>query len=614
MDILTLIACVTGVLVSVVLLLVGLDVLSKKSHSKQSFGQALRHYVSINALSLLGKIYRNKLIRATHKVADAQTAFLLSQLKENGDTEYGKRYDFGTVTSVREFQVRHPLTRYDHYAPYVQKMTDGEKGVLTRQQPALFGVSSGTSGEGNKIIPTLKKQQTTFFLHAVSVLYCCMVETFPSTAHRLRKSLKIFYNPTWRTSKAGVKIGPNSSTPSRQQSVLHMYTTPLAGFEILSEPDALYVHLLFALKDRHLGMIEGNFASLVYNAVTTLHRCLVDLLSDIRHGTLNAKLNVDPSVRARLEKLLQPDPARADEIQKAFDEGGEGAEGVCGRVWPELCMVLTVDSGTFTPYADKLRETYLKGIPLYSPLYAATEGLVGINLWPGDSPSRYLPHPCVQFFEFIPVECSDLEQPETVLLHQVQEGKEYELVLTNISGLYRYRLGDVVRVTGFLNQCPIFEFLYRMGQFLNVRGEKTSEALFYTALKDAVAQWSGLALVDYCCAESILLDDVISENKSTVPRYHVFLELEGMEEQDLLSEDQKTMIDDFLCQKSYVYSSFRKKGSIDVTQVHVLRHGAFHQLRSYVIKNTDASSNQFKVPRVLKHKPFVDFLHGQVLP
>ena len=48
-----------------------------------------------------------------------------------------------------------------------------------------------------------------------------------------------------------------------------------------------------------------------------------------------------------------------------------------------------------------------------------------------------------------------------------------------------------------------------MGQFLNVRGEKVCESLFYDALCEAVAQWPGLRLVDYCCAENIMVDGVL---------------------------------------------------------------------------------------------------------
>ena len=56
-------------------------------------------------------------------------------------------------------------------------------------------------------------------------------------------------------------------------------------------------------------------------------------------------------------------------------------------------------------------------------------------------------------------------------------------------------------------------FLSRQGQFLNVRGEKTPESLFYQMLTSTVAQWPKLKLVDYCCAESIMVED--TDNKST---------------------------------------------------------------------------------------------------
>ncbi|KAL8577394.1 hypothetical protein ACOMHN_060216 [Nucella lapillus] len=579
---------------------------SKRASSRQSLADAARHYLSVQALYLMGKFFHTKLTQSTRNVAQTQTAFLLKTLKNHESTEYGVSRSFESIDTVEDFKRRNPLTRYEDYAPYVQRMMEGERSVLTVTQPVVFGVSSGTSGS-SKIIPMLKEQQNLFFMHAVSVFYYCLIGAFPKVSQQLRKTLKIFYNPSWRKSAAGIKVGPNSSTPSSQKSILHMYSTPAVAFDILSEPDALYVHLLFALKDRHLGMIEGNFASLVYNAMVMLQKSLTRLLQDIREGSLNPDLKIPNDIRNKLENLLQPDPARAAEIQRAFDDG---VVGVCQRIWPELGVVLTVDSGSFTPYAEKLRLTFLKGVPLYSAVYAATEGLVGLNLWPGQQPSRYLPHPAVQFLEFIPVESCHLDDPDTLLLHQVKEGEEYEIVLTNVSGLYRYRLGDVVKVTEFYNQNPILEFLYRTGQFLNVRGEKTSESLFFQTLKETVAQWSGLTLVDYCCAESVLVDDIDgnAEAGNVAPRYHVFLEVDCEDGHSLPSEDQKQMIDTHLCEKSFVYSSFRQKGSIDVMKVHLLRHGTFQDFRHYVISTTHASSNQFKVPRVVNNTSFVQFL------
>lgn len=78
----------------------------------------------------------------------------------------------------------------------------------------------------------------------------------------------------------------------------------------------------------------------------------------------------------------------------------------------------------------------------------------------------------------------------------------YEVVISNVSGLYRYRFGDVIRVVGFMNEAPIVQFMYRQGQLLNVRGEKTSEKLFYDAFHDGFQfALPDNVLVDYCCAE-----------------------------------------------------------------------------------------------------------------
>ncbi len=48
-----------------------------------------------------------------------------------------------------------------------------------------------------------------------------------------------------------------------------------------------------------------------------------------------------------------------------------------------------------------------------------------------------------------------------LLMDELEVGKEYELIVTNLSGFYRYRLGDVIRVTGYHNECPMLVFSYR---------------------------------------------------------------------------------------------------------------------------------------------------------
>ncbi|WAQ99511.1 GHDC-like protein [Mya arenaria] len=561
---------------------------------------AVDRYITVSGVSWLGWYQRRKLEEATKDVKKAQQETLIERIKENADTEYGKRFLFSEIKDRDDFVKAHPLTRYQHYEPYIERMMQGETNVLTKDQPVIFAVTSGTSGK-HAIIPMLKKQQGTFFTQGISVIYDSMRSAFPNQSSS-QKDMKFFYTPRLRMAECGIPIGPNSSSPANSKRILSMYSTPKAGYDILTEPEALYIHLLFGLKDKNLGIIEANFASLVYSAFRSLDERWDSLVKDIETGSVSDQLKIEDSVRKELNQVLSADPKRADELRNAKLAG---TVGIASRVWPKLNFVMTADSGTFELYGQRLRELYCKDVPVYSPLYAASEGLLGVNIWPRERPSRYLLAPRSMFFEFIPVERCEEENPPTLFLDQVKVDKVYELVITNASGLYRYRFGDVIKVVGHHNTCPVIEFQYRQGQFLNVHAEKTSEYAFYKALTGAL-QKSGVQMVDYCCTENVMVDQVTPGKKSSSPCYHVFLELEEG------SPVNKVAIDEELKAMSYVYASFRRKGSIGPMQVYVVKPGTFSELRAFMIEKTTGSPNQYKVPRVLKKPEAVKFVLDRV--
>ena len=145
---------------------------------------------------------------------------------------------------------------------------------------------------------------------------------------------------------------------------------------------------------------------------------------------------------------------------------------------------------------------------------------------------------------------------------EVEVGGLYELVVTTLSGLYRYRIGDVVRVVRFHNSCPVIEFQYRQGQILNMRSEKTTETMMYDALtKVLLGTREEPRLVDYTCAESILLD-LVPNSRAVIeetiikktrgshsnhgnhlefggvkPFYVIFVELRGTNDLDVAEND-----------------------------------------------------------------------------
>lgn len=98
------------------------------------------------------------------------------------------------------------------------------------------------------------------------------------------------------------------------------------------------------------------------------------------------------------------------------------------------------------------------------------------------------------FYEFIPMEEGKPAAP--LLMDQLEIGKEYELIVTSLSGFYRYRLGDVIRVTGYHNECPLIVFSYRKSQLISMYGEKVTETALHNAV-EALAKETRTAMLEY---------------------------------------------------------------------------------------------------------------------
>ncbi|KAM9817187.1 GH3 domain-containing protein [Neosynchiropus ocellatus] len=578
------------------------DVSSKMKGEHRTAAGLLGQYLATKAVGWIGRRQRRKLEADTLHVRRVQEETLLKRLRRNQDTSYGKQFDFKSISDTDAFRARHPITTYEHYRELIGRVAAGEEKVIISEKPLILAMTSGTSGASAMLLST-KDTNSEFFMQGVAVCLDAMRQAFPST-DSLQRTTKFFYTPTFRQSEAGIPIGPNSSTPASSRSMLNLYTSPAPVYEVTRERDALYLHLLFALKDPSVGTLESNFAATIFYAFSALQERWQELVEDIEKGTVSRSLALEDEVRHKLEAVISPDPNRAAELRAHFSLGPRG---IAKRLWPHLHLVLAVDSGSNQIYGEMLREGFCQGVPFYSPFYAATEGLIGVNLWPLQQKRCYLLCPRSMFCEFLPEKSLDQDAPQTLLMDEVEEGGSYELVVTNASGLFRYRIGDVVKVVGFHNQCPIVEFQYRRGQLLSVRGEKVSEAVFLAALKKSVALWPGCQLVDYCCAESGILGDSIGGSD---PHYQVFLELRGVRN---LTEEQRYKLDICLQQDSAVYKSFRIKGSIGPMRVQLVAEGAFKELRKKMMDFSGTSPNTFKMQRVLRRREYADFLLGKTV-
>lgn len=130
----------------------------------------------------------------------------------------------------------------------------------------------------------------------------------------------------------------------------------------------------------------------------------------------------------------------------------------------------------------------------------------------GENDGSYMLIPWSGFYEFIPVQEGADSRP--LLMDALEVGKEYELVITNLSGFYRYRLGDVIRVVGYHNECPMIVVSYRKNQMVSMYGEKVTDTALHSAV-EAMAEETETAVLEYS----------VYANAETDPgRYTVLLE------------------------------------------------------------------------------------------
>ncbi|XP_007535084.2 GH3 domain-containing protein isoform X1 [Erinaceus europaeus] len=334
-------------------------------------------------------------------------------------------------------------------------------------------------------------------------------------------------------------------------------------------------------------------------------------LRALEAGTATELLDVFLGLEADGEELTEaiasgspaPLTRRAAELQEALEQGPRG---LALRLWPKLQVVVTLDAGGQAEAVAALGALWCQGLAFFSPAYAASGGVMGLNLWPEQPHGLYLLSPGAPFIELLPIKEETQEDvTSTLLLAEAQEGEEYELVLTHHTGLSRCRLGDVVRVVGSYNQCPVVRFIRRLDQALNVRGEDIAEDTFSEALSQAVGQWPGAKLLDHSCVESSILDS----SEGSAPHYEVFVMLRGLRN---LSEENRDKLDHCLQKTSPRYKSLRFRGSVGPARVHLVGQGAFRALRE-ALAACPVSCFPPGMPRVIRHKHLAQLLQKRVV-
>lgn len=556
----------------------------------------------------------------TIHAAEVQAEVLLEILTRNAHTEYLERYRLAGPTDRKSFKERLPVITYEDLQPEILRIANGDTSPILSAQPiSEFLTSSGTSAGERKIMPTIHEE-----LKRRTLLYSLLMPVMNQYMKGLDKGKGMYFlfvKSETRT-PGGLLARPVLTSYYKSQEFIerpydpyNVYTSPIEAILSSDSYQSMYCQLLCGLAQNHEVLRVGAvFASGLLRAIRFLEEHWKSLCQDIRSGTINDEEVTDPCLRESVMMILRPNTQLADLIHTECSK--ESWQGIITRLWPNVRYLDVIVTGAMAQYIKTL-DFYSGGLPQVCTMYASSECYFGINLKPLCQPSEvsYTLMPNMAFFEFLPVYRNNNEdagpvitateqQQELVDLVDVTVGQEYELVITTYSGLYRYRVGDVLRVTGFHNAAPQFEFVCRKNVMLSIDADKTDEVELHSAVMNAVKHLEPM--------EATLVEYTSYTDTSTIPGHYVLyweLRTSTLPVPPSVFEDCCLTVEESL---NSVYRQCRVADkSIGPLEIKVVEMGTFDKLMDYAISR-GSSINQYKAARCVKFTPMVDILNSRV--
>ena len=434
----------------------------------------------------------------TNNPKEESSKFLFKLLDDNKNTEYGKKYHFEDIHSIEDYQKMVPVITYDDVDGDIGRMKLGEKNILTSYNFNHMNLTSGTTGKP-KLIP-LTDEQTEVFMKYESQYMQGILDKYLDPAWIEGKFLSLVEGKH-TTLDSGITVGAASSIIAdtlkgnlEPYSSLFkaLYTSPAEAMVPGPDMDTKYIHLRFAIMEKNIVGITASLYSLIVIFMNYIYNNYEIFINDIEKGTIDSSITLPDDVRESLLEKIEPMPERAEELRDIFKNGPDIP--FMPLIWPKLQYVVGIGTGDLSNYDRILKEQFHGGKihSIYMGIQSS-EGLWSVSRGIDDINSILVPDS--SFMEFLDLDYGD-DFSKCVTIDKLEAGKIYQIVVTSPVGLYRYRLNDAVKVTGFYNRTPTVEFMYRVNNTINMVAEKTTEIMLKRAVKETLDEFD-LTLKDY---------------------------------------------------------------------------------------------------------------------
>lgn len=486
-------------------------------------------------------VSRQKEIERYDKEAEALQMEVLHYLMSNAKhTEYGRKYSFGAVGSYTDFAKNVPVNTYEELKGYIDRMRHGERDLLWKGSVKWYAKSSGTTNDKSKFIPVSHDGLQHVHYAGGKDAVALYLRNNPDSRLFDGKSLILGGSHSPNYGVADSLVGDLSA-------ILIENINPLANLVRVPKKSTALLSDFEIKRDR------------------------------IARETINKNVTNISGVPSWMLSVL----TRVMELtgKKHLEE-----------VWPNL-EVFFHGGVAFTPYRKQYEQLITSPNMHYMETYNASEGFFGLQDDPADK-SMLLMIDYGVFYEFIPMDEFDKENPTVVPLWGVETNKNYAMLISTSCGLWRYVIGDTV---SFTSTNPYkFVITGRTKHFINAFGEELIVDNAEKGLAYACEQ-TGAEVLEYTAAP-VFMDD------NAKCRHQWLIEF-SKEPADL---DKFTELLDKKLQE--INSDYEAKRYKDITLQHLEIVKARKDLFNDWLKSKGKLGGQHKVPRLSNSRKHIDEL------
>jgi hypothetical protein len=473
---------------------------------------------------------KSRFIRTLSSPFVEQSRLLKQITRRLAQTEYGRLFSVNPEDDYATYVKKVPVVTYDHIRHLIERQKDFERPVLTADPILSFESTAGHFGKA-KVIPYTKDHKESFY-NAYALTFADLLgldlklKSGKAFVARLHKFIENEY--TRLPQMTGLPENESYLEGPIGNRIKRYMVVPSSINNLLEPEDFNHVVSLLLLAEPNLEIISilsPSFLELLLDYMQNEADRLVPQLQRGRITREGISFEFKPVDKERAQMLSQP-PYN------------------WSKVWPNLKVISCWTSSHAALSVNVLKQAF-PNVKIHPKGLFATEAPMTVYLSQAEG---YVPCVSDVFFEF-------LDDNGTIsTLETITAGKEYDVIISQLSGLYRYRIGDRVRFTHTFRKTPCLEFVGRSDTVSDIVGEKLNEAFARKCVEEVLQDSEAFAM---------LLPHAV---RGEQPFYYLLTSQEVTEADDLSQR-----LDEALS-RAFHYRSARQNGRLEGIKVHSYRY------------------------------------------